>query len=173
MRSMSPRAIEPLHTSHPYPSIPHQQSHHHTLPHLLPSTETMPTSADSESSNSSHAVTRPNPDIVGVNEDRSVTSSARLFRHASKAWTIDAWKAERVPTNKNIGPESRQVLFQSFEGMDKNNVSLVPYRHGLVEVIIRAFQRDLHLTLRPDDVWLAIMVQFGFYVNGRAELLKK
>ncbi|KAK4062541.1 uncharacterized protein Triagg1_9911 [Trichoderma aggressivum f. europaeum] len=86
---------------------------------------------------------------------------------------MDGPKAHFVQTNKKIGPESRQVLFQSFENMDKNNVSLVPYGHGLVEVIIRAFQQDLHLTLRPDDVWLSIMGQFSFYVNGHAEEMRR
>lgn len=153
--------------------FPHQQSHHHTLPQLPPSTKIMSASADSKSSNESHAVTRPNPDIVGLNNDESVTSSAELLLHASKTWTIDVLEARRVRTNKKIGPESRQVLFQSFEDMKKNNVSLVPYRHGLVEVIIRAFQQDLHLKLRPDDVWLSIMGQFSFYVNGHAEEMRR
>ncbi|QYT05907.1 hypothetical protein H0G86_012782 [Trichoderma simmonsii] len=133
----------------------------------------MPASADSKSSNGSQVVTRPNPGVIGVNKDRPVTSSAELLLHASDAWTVPAWRAERMETNKTIGPESRQVLFQSFENMDKNNVSLVPYRNGFVDGIIRAFQQDLHLTLRPDDVWLAIMVQFGFYVNGHAEEMRR
>ncbi|KAL5094062.1 hypothetical protein Trisim1_008173 [Trichoderma cf. simile WF8] len=133
----------------------------------------MSASADSKSSNGSHAVTKPNPGIIGVNKDKPVTSSAELLRRTSKAWTIDASDARRARTNKKTGPESRQVLFQSFEDMDKNNVSLVPYRNGFVDGIIRAFQQDLHLILRPDDVWLAIMVQFGFYVNGRAEEMRR
>ncbi|KAL6798798.1 hypothetical protein J3E68DRAFT_449546 [Trichoderma sp. SZMC 28012] len=133
----------------------------------------MTASADSKSSNGSYAVTKPNPGIIGVNKDKPVTSSAELLRCTSKAWTIDASDARRTRTNKKPGPESRQVLYQSFEDMDKNNVSLVPYRNGFVDGIIRAFQQDLHLTLRPDDVWLAIMVQFGFYVNGRAEEMRR
>ncbi|KAL7913594.1 hypothetical protein GGI35DRAFT_437968 [Trichoderma velutinum] len=133
----------------------------------------MPASADSKSSNGPHAVTRPNPGAVGVIKDKPVTSSAELLRRASEAWTIDARKAERVRTNKKIGPESRQLLYQSFEDMNKNNMSLVPYRNGFVDGIIRAFQQDLHLTLRPDDVWLSIMVQFSFYVNGSAEEMRR
>jgi hypothetical protein len=37
---------------------------------------------------------------------------------------------------------------------------------------IRAFQQDLHLVLRPDDVWLAITMQFRFYVAGHAEEMR-
>lgn len=96
-------------------------------------------SADSKSNSGSHAVTKPNLGIIGVNKDKPVTSSAELLRRTSKAWTIDASDARRARTNKKTGPESRQVLFQSFEDMDKNNVSLVPYRNGFVDGIIRAF----------------------------------
>ncbi|KAJ4856339.1 hypothetical protein T069G_09707 [Trichoderma breve] len=124
-------------------------------------------------SNGLHTVTRPNPGIVGVNEDEPVTSSAELLRHTSKAWTVDASDVRYVRTNKNIGSESRQVLFQSFEDLDKNNVCLVAYKNDFVDGIIRAFQQDPHLMLRPDDVWLAIMVQFGFYVNDRSEEMRR
>jgi hypothetical protein len=48
---------------------------------------------------------------------------------------------------------------------------IVPYHNGLVNGIIRPFQQDLHLVLRPDDIWLAIFTKFGFYVNGHAEKL--
>ncbi|KAL6700188.1 hypothetical protein J3F84DRAFT_404991 [Trichoderma pleuroticola] len=133
----------------------------------------MPVSVDSKSGGGSHAVTKPNPGIIGVNKDEPVISSAELLRRTSKAWTIDALKARYAQTNKNIGPESRQVLFQSFEDMEKNNVYLVPYRNGFVDGIIRAFQQDLHLKLRPDDVWLSIVVQFNFYVNGHAEEMRR
>ncbi|KAL2130691.1 hypothetical protein VTI74DRAFT_6078 [Chaetomium olivicolor] len=33
-------------------------------------------------------------------------------------------------------------------------------------------QQDLHLKLRPDDVWLAILTQFTFFVNGNDESLR-
>jgi hypothetical protein len=76
-------------------------------------------------------------------------------------------------TNKPIGPESRKVLQHSFRDIDKSRRSAtIPYGSGLVEGIIRAFQQDLHLILRPDDLWLAVMVQFSFYVNARAEKMR-
>jgi hypothetical protein len=45
---------------------------------------------------------------------------------------------------------------------------VVPYVNGFVNGTIRAFQQDLHLVLRPDDVWLAIATQFRFYVVGNS-----
>lgn len=34
-----------------------------------------------------------------------------------------------------------------------------------------AFQQDLHLVIRPDDIWLAILTQFNFYVNASTKML--
>lgn len=51
-------------------------------------------------------------------------------------------------------------------------MKLIPYPNGLVNGLIRAFQQDLHIVLRPDDLWLAILTQFGMYVNGHAEELR-
>ncbi|PTB62781.1 hypothetical protein BBK36DRAFT_1128308 [Trichoderma citrinoviride] len=119
-----------------------------------------------------HIVTRPNPDIVGANKDQLSTSSAQLLQYASKAWTtlrLDPFSS----SNKAPGPESRKVLLQSFSDIDEKDGSLVSYNNGFVDGIIRAFQQDLHLVLRPDDVWLATMVQFSFYVNGHAEEMRR
>lgn len=126
---------------------------------------------------SARVVTRPKPDIVGSNKDGTVKSSANLLREASRAWTYvpgpEAEFAEEVMTDKPKGPESRKVLHHSFGDVDHNEaLKVVPYNNGFVNGIIRAFQQDLHLVLRPDDVWLAIMGQFSFYVNGHAEELR-
>jgi hypothetical protein len=132
----------------------------------------MSTSGLSKIYNGAHVVTRPNPDVVGINNDQPVNSSAELLLRASEAWTIESDDGS-VQTNKQIGPESRRVLFQSFKDMDdENNATLVPYGNGFVDGIIRAFQQDLHLVLRPDDMWLAIMVQFSSYINGHAEEMR-
>ncbi|PTB62137.1 hypothetical protein BBK36DRAFT_1185661 [Trichoderma citrinoviride] len=110
---------------------------------------------------STRVVTRPKPDIVGSNNDAAVTSSANLLKEASRE------------TDKPKGPEARKVLHHSFGDIDrKKALNVVPYANGFVHGIIRAFQQDLHLVLRPDDIWLAITVQFSFYVNGHAEELR-
>ncbi len=49
---------------------------------------------------------------------------------------------------------------------------IVPNKNGFAHTVIRAWQQDLHLRLRPDDVWLAILSQFSFFVNGNAEALR-
>ncbi|KAK7211068.1 hypothetical protein V2G26_018246 [Clonostachys chloroleuca] len=121
---------------------------------------------------------RPRPDKVGVNADSAAESSYDLLQRVSAAWTVsqdevDVW-GEDLDTNKKIGPEGRRILHSSFGDLDeKDRVHrVVPYGNGFVDGILRAFQQDLHLVVRPDDVWLAILVQFSFYVNGHAEQLR-
>ncbi|CAH0057145.1 unnamed protein product [Clonostachys solani] len=123
---------------------------------------------------------RPQPETVGANTDRVVSSSQELLAITSRAWTLESSvPSPGLQTNKRPGPEDRPVLRTSFEdirldpfGNGASAQGLVPYGNGFVEGVIRAFEQDLHLVLRPDDVWLAILVQFSFYVNGNAEELR-
>ncbi|KAK1240108.1 hypothetical protein MKX08_007550 [Trichoderma sp. CBMAI-0020] len=120
-----------------------------------------------------HVVTRPNPEVIGSNQDETAHSSIQLLQAASRSWTVFPEDAEDVRTNKPIGPESRKIMHDSFADVDQNPESkVVPYGGGLVEGIIRAFQQDLHLVLRPDDIWLAITTQLSFYINSHAEELR-
>ncbi|KAJ4854763.1 uncharacterized protein T069G_10321 [Trichoderma breve] len=52
--------------------------------------------------------------------------------------------------------------------MDKEsiNATVSVYENGFVEGIIRAFNQDLDLVIRPDDVWQAILSQFSLFING-------
>lgn len=43
---------------------------------------------------------------------------------------------------------------------------------GLISLVIQAWENHHNLTLRPDDIWTALMVQFSFYVNANAEKLR-
>lgn len=141
----------------------------------LQSTNNEKTSSRLERLSGAHVITRPNPEVIGSNQDEIIDSSNQLLRVASKSWTIspEDGEGEDVRTNKPIGPESRKVLHNSFSDIDQNpDIRMVPYGNGLVEGIIRAFQQDLHLVLRPDDIWLAITTQLSFYINGHAEELR-
>ncbi|KAF6829737.1 hypothetical protein CMUS01_08023 [Colletotrichum musicola] len=63
-----------------------------------------------------------------------------------------------------------EILHTSFKSLD-TSAGIVPAENGFSQTIIRAFQQDLHLTLRPDNVWLAILVQVSFFIGNekRAE----
>ncbi|KDO25409.1 hypothetical protein SPRG_09351 [Saprolegnia parasitica CBS 223.65] len=43
---------------------------------------------------------------------------------------------------------------------------------GVARDVIEAYNNHHDLVLRPDDIWLAILIQFGLYVDGNAEELR-
>ncbi|KAH7926767.1 hypothetical protein BV22DRAFT_1194100 [Leucogyrophana mollusca] len=49
---------------------------------------------------------------------------------------------------------------------------IIPQKHGFVQTVVEAYNNHRGLIVRPDDVWLSILVQFSFFVNGNAELLR-
>ncbi|KAJ7238166.1 hypothetical protein C8J57DRAFT_1439087 [Mycena rebaudengoi] len=50
--------------------------------------------------------------------------------------------------------------------------NLVPKGNGFVDTVISAYSQHHALIIRPDDVWLSILVQFNFFVNANTELLR-
>ncbi|KAJ7880953.1 hypothetical protein B0H13DRAFT_2253138, partial [Mycena leptocephala] len=50
--------------------------------------------------------------------------------------------------------------------------NLIPNQNGFVSTLLDAYTQDRALVIRPDDVWLAILSQFNFFVSARAELLR-
>jgi len=68
--------------------------------------------------------------------------------------------------------EKRRIIQSSFHELNPKTSPIIPYGNGLVNGILRAFQQDLHLVLRPDDIWLSILTQFNMFVNGNSEHLR-
>ncbi|EQC29320.1 hypothetical protein SDRG_12989 [Saprolegnia diclina VS20] len=48
----------------------------------------------------------------------------------------------------------------------------VPSTAGFLDGVGMAYAQHLHLVLRPDDIWLALMSQFALYVDGSSEELR-
>ena len=44
--------------------------------------------------------------------------------------------------------------------------------NGFVNTVLRAYNAHQNLVIRPDDVWIAIVSQLSFYINGNAEELR-
>ncbi|KAI0027232.1 hypothetical protein K488DRAFT_74710 [Vararia minispora EC-137] len=66
-------------------------------------------------------------------------------------------------------------ILQSFLGSGDNAQSdayLLPANKGLITTVLEAYNRHRALSLRPDDIWLAIVGQFHLYVNAHAEDLR-
>lgn len=54
--------------------------------------------------------------------------------------------------------------------LHKSHISSSP--NGFVYSAYIAYSKHHHLTIRPDDVWFAILSQFGFYVKKNSEKLR-
>ncbi|KAF7342975.1 hypothetical protein MVEN_01727600 [Mycena venus] len=71
--------------------------------------------------------------------------------------------------------QAAQIMQYSIGGQSEAADTLfkvVPNENGFVNTVMSAYNQHHALVIRPDDVWLAIVSQFSFYVNGNAELLR-
>ncbi|KAI9353736.1 hypothetical protein BDR26DRAFT_849125 [Obelidium mucronatum] len=66
------------------------------------------------------------------------------------------------------GMKGRSVL----QGTETNSQEFIPNSNGFMNAVIAAYNSHHNLVIRPDDVWIAIMIQFSFFVNGNAESLR-
>ncbi|KAL9094957.1 MAG: hypothetical protein Q9165_002907 [Trypethelium subeluteriae] len=70
-------------------------------------------------------------------------------------------------------PESQKILQGTFAGFDFDQNAICASENGLVRSAMYAYSRHYHLTLRPEDVWFAILTQIGVYINKHAEELRE
>ncbi|KAI1783968.1 hypothetical protein LXA43DRAFT_930733 [Ganoderma leucocontextum] len=66
--------------------------------------------------------------------------------------------------------QCKEMLQSSVEKHDL--ATIVPNSNGFVYAVLEAYGSHHHLRIRPDDVWLAILVQLNFYINAHAEELR-
>ncbi|KAK8023660.1 hypothetical protein PG993_011726 [Apiospora rasikravindrae] len=97
-------------------------------------------------------IVRPKPGLAGTTSHSPAADGRTLLHRTSSR------------------DSQREVFDTSVSEADHGSV--VPYNSGFIETILRAWQQDMHLELRPDDVWLGVLTQLSFFVNGRAEALR-
>ncbi|KAF7883306.1 uncharacterized protein EAF02_005226 [Botrytis sinoallii] len=75
---------------------------------------------------------------------------------------------------QNLAPESSKsnstVLQSTLTEEIASNI--LPSGNGLVHTCLEAYNHHRNLILRPDDIWIAIVTQFSFYVNKHSEELR-
>ncbi|KAF8126048.1 hypothetical protein EV363DRAFT_1402097 [Boletus edulis] len=78
---------------------------------------------------------------------------------------------------RSVAPEKSQLcselLHTSLPSSRDAMRDIIPHKNGFVDTVIEAYNNHRGLIVRPDDVWIAIMTQFSFFVNGHAEALRK
>jgi hypothetical protein len=118
----------------------------------------------------------PSPEKVGRIRDRSTTSHETLFDEVALNLSCASNSLPEPRSIKIANRDESQLLLthHSFKDLDSSATAprVAPSPNGFVHGIIHTFQQDLHLVLRPDDVWQAVITQFAFYVTGHAEELR-
>ncbi|KAG6371934.1 hypothetical protein JVT61DRAFT_8944 [Boletus reticuloceps] len=78
---------------------------------------------------------------------------------------------------RGVAPEKSQLcselLHTSLPSSRDAMRDIIPHKNGFVDTVIEAYNNHRGLIVRPDDIWIAIMTQFSFFVNGHAEALRK
>ena len=82
-------------------------------------------------------------------------------RNVCKATPSDR---QPITTLKEFAKEGCKDIVQA-----TNLGPVVASESGFVRGVIEAYNNHHDLVLRPDDIWLAILIQFGLYVDGNAE----
>ncbi|KAI0135939.1 hypothetical protein F4776DRAFT_109914 [Hypoxylon sp. NC0597] len=128
--------------------------------------------------------TRPSPSAVGKNQDREIAFNAydetvfnTLTSNIHSPYEGDPRRPPAIPSTwsfRNTGFRGFPIIASSIGTKSAMNAesTVSIYNNGFVDGLIRAFNQDLHLVIRPDDVWQAIISQFSLFVNGNAERLR-
>jgi hypothetical protein len=96
----------------------------------------------------------------GRSRDRVASSPLEVLRHVSGGHYASVVRQQMAISRSH------------FSVPDDGIRSVVPNKNGFTYTVIRAWQQDLHLKIRPDNFWLAILAQLSFFVNGNAEALR-
>lgn len=103
--------------------------------------------------------------------------AGRLARSSSKMSNSNSNHESKIPEHhyihnlKECGQEGcYEILQESAWNPDRTlNVNVT---NGFVHAVTVAYNDHHNLVIRPDDVWIAIVIQFSAYVNGNSETLR-
>ncbi|KAJ7346390.1 hypothetical protein DFH08DRAFT_1081168 [Mycena albidolilacea] len=101
---------------------------------------------------------------------------AKPFSKGLAAYTADETLSLACPDQHKKVEEILQFSLDNADvsGCNLNGkiTNLIPNQNGFVATLLEAYTQDHALVIRPDDVWLAILSQFNFFVNAHAELVR-
>ncbi|KAJ4994164.1 hypothetical protein SVAN01_00641 [Stagonosporopsis vannaccii] len=95
--------------------------------------------------------------------------------HASRTWNVEKASTPTklfASTSRSEYRKSKQILQSSFSEEQLQRAHLSPSRNGFLYAAYHAYSDHHHLTIRPEDVWFAILSQLNFYINAHAEELR-
>eukprot|EP01132_Coremiostelium_polycephalum_P002203 gene2203-2717_t len=70
-------------------------------------------------------------------------------------------------------PEKERTIVASSPNIPKESATVAEFgRNSFILSAVEAYNRHHHWVVKPDDVWMAIIVQFSNYVNANSEKLR-
>jgi hypothetical protein len=90
----------------------------------------------------------------------------QVAHHASNPWT----KARSTSREEHF--THHRIIQSSIPKSAFNGSHITQSDNGFVKAAWDAYSGHHHLTIRPDDIWFAILSQLNFYINAHAEDLR-
>ncbi|KAF1943610.1 hypothetical protein EJ02DRAFT_432988 [Clathrospora elynae] len=92
----------------------------------------------------------------------------------------ESWKRQNITSSADLLKGSSRADYEASKWIIQSSISrdeyekthITPSQNGFVYAAFYAYNQHHHLTIRPDDVWLAILSQLNFYINAHAEELR-
>ncbi|KAH7303656.1 hypothetical protein B0I35DRAFT_446370 [Stachybotrys elegans] len=109
---------------------------------------------------------------VAQHDARPVRS--QLIKNSTSQDVLQSFANRGENANRPSPPILETVLGQqtSLPDSELERIKLSVQDHGLVRAAYYAYSEHYHLVLRPEDIWVAILTQFSFYVNANSEKLR-
>ncbi|OXA47312.1 uncharacterized protein LOC110855731 [Folsomia candida] len=102
----------------------------------------------------------------------STKTRFRVTQNTAIPFSRDERKAMRLPNFENFPLFTELNCARVLKSTPLSDKTTLVERNGLVDTVLKCYNHHKNLILRPDDVWIAIMTQFSFYVNKNAEKLR-
>jgi hypothetical protein len=101
--------------------------------------------------------------------------TVRPASHAAREWSSKNRSLSAEGLLRDACPKQFQtcktIIQSSFNKFDSSSPTF-PSKNGFILAAISAYSHHHHLTLRPEDIWFAILTQLSLYVNAHAEELR-
>ncbi|KAL8991590.1 MAG: hypothetical protein Q9169_007825, partial [Polycauliona sp. 2 TL-2023] len=100
----------------------------------------------------------------------TIKTAAHNAEISSKRPNLLATSAQSLYNqSRHNGAEHSELLQSSFSDQIFKERTIYASPNGFLHSAIKAYNAHHHLTIRPDDVWFAILSQFNCYLNKAAE----
>ncbi|KAM5349430.1 hypothetical protein ACJ41O_005935 [Fusarium nematophilum] len=97
----------------------------------------------------------------------------KVVDHPATSWTESkATTPQDFFQSARKGYQGQRIIQSSVSAGILQDRHTSPSKNGFVWSAYHAYSSHHHLTIRPEDVWFAIITQLSFYINANAEELR-